>query len=132
MKEKVTLRPLRPAVKALHAEPSYSNPKAKRQSVACRACRAKRIKCTGAPICQSCMMLKLACDFEPYRDKRRKLALQHVENAKQRLEILLELLLAFLSKEKDETILEWKKCLKDTPSLEMMIADLERRKEPGL
>ncbi|PYH63680.1 Zn(II)2Cys6 transcription factor domain-containing protein [Aspergillus vadensis CBS 113365] len=132
MKEKVTLRPLRPAAKALHSEPSYSKPKEKRQSVACRACRAKRRKCTGAPICQSCVRLKLACDFEPYKDKRRKLALQHVENARQRLEILFELLLTFLNKEEDETILEWRKCLKDTPSLEMMIADLERRKEPGL
>ncbi|RDH26846.1 hypothetical protein BDQ94DRAFT_154894 [Aspergillus welwitschiae] len=132
MTENVRLRQLRPATEAPYTEPIHRGLTPNRRNTACTMCRRKRRKCTGTPICLSCMSSRSECIFEPHKDKRRKAALRHAEKNGQKLAILLERLLTFLKIEKDETVLQWKRSLNDILSPDMMIAKLERDIELGL
>lgn len=60
--------------------------------VACTACKARKLKCSGAPPCQNCLKNHVECTVDNTSDKRRKSGIKRkLETLEDRKDLLLSL-----------------------------------------
>ncbi|KAL3264982.1 hypothetical protein ABHI18_000259 [Aspergillus niger] len=72
----------------------------KRVSVACDACRRKRIKCDGAkPSCAGCLGQASKCEYQYDKEKRKPPTKQHIQALQARIEFLESQLAQYQHKE---------------------------------
>ncbi|OJI99571.1 hypothetical protein ASPVEDRAFT_38981 [Aspergillus versicolor CBS 583.65] len=87
------LRPLLPATASCSADvPEVSQPKRKRQTVACTSCQIKRVKCSGSFPCDGCAGTDFICCYDPRKDKRRKEALKDAQQTKEALRTIINII----------------------------------------
>ncbi|KAL4972041.1 hypothetical protein BDW66DRAFT_155078 [Aspergillus desertorum] len=67
----------------------------KNVATACSSCKARKLKCTGAPPCANCLKSRLECTLDETADKRRRGVLKRKIDALQDTEDLLVRLLEF-------------------------------------
>ncbi|KAB8212867.1 hypothetical protein BDV33DRAFT_185993 [Aspergillus novoparasiticus] len=99
--------------------------KSKRRSFACTSCQRKRVKCIGPPPCEACAVSKSECSFEPFTDKRRKLALRVAQRDAENYRRISAYITNILRSGKEEDVKILVKRMQKASSLDFALADLQ-------
>ncbi|KAL4781046.1 hypothetical protein BJX76DRAFT_363902 [Aspergillus varians] len=116
------LRPLLPATAFRSANvQEASQPKRKRQTVACASCQIKRVKCSGSFPCDGCAGTDSVCHYNPRKDKRRKEALKDAQKTKETLKNIIGILYQGTDRDVDKLKAKVKSCASPEAAMEGLL-----------
>ncbi|RDW68961.1 putative Zn(II)2Cys6 transcription factor [Aspergillus mulundensis] len=96
-------RPLVPV--ASDATPQDAQRRRKNVGTACTACKARKLKCTGAPPCTNCLKSRVECTLDESADKRRRGVLKRkIDELGDKEDLLVRLLEFFRERSQRSTI----------------------------